>query len=322
MAYLKDVHYNQIFKKRILYKIMHKGKGIIFVGCSFTWGGGLEYYAPFKDIPNPYDFQYDEKNITFAIMNFIKSNRFSRLVANYFGMWEANRLSNGGSDDESIDEVKIMLGLNESYKNNNKQFKKIEIQKYSHDEIDYVIFQLTDPFRNNTININGENTNINIGQVRKRNIQELDDNNIGSFKNTLNDVTFNKFFKFYIDNFNSWEEMENYFILQNLTNIMELFKEVESLGIKCKLWSWCNEYVPFIKENSYLSSKFIKLNYKNTEFNCLHDLMVTHPKFRISTSGFLLNDEPIPDDHQTIECHKIIADSIINSIKKDNIILI
>ena len=87
---------------------MHKGKGIIFVGCSFTWGGGLEYYAPFKDIPNPYNFQYDEKNITFAIMNFIKANRFSRLVANYFGMWEANRLSNGGSDDESINEVKKM----------------------------------------------------------------------------------------------------------------------------------------------------------------------------------------------------------------------
>ena len=272
---------------------MHKGKGIIFVGCSFTWGGGLEYYAPFKDIPNPYDFQYDENNITFAIMNFIKANRFSRLVANHFGMWEVNRISNGGSDDESINEVKIMLGLNESY--NNKQFKNIGMQKYSHDEIEYVIFQLTDPFRNNNIN---------------------------NFKNTLDKETFDKFFKFYTDNFNSWEEMENYFILQNLTNLIELFKEVESLGIKCKLWSWHNEYVPFIKENSYLSSKFIKLKYENTEFDSLHDLMVTHPKFRISTSGFLLNDKPIPDDHQTIECHKIIANSIINSIKKDNIILI
>jgi hypothetical protein len=41
-----------------------------------------------------------------------------------------------------------------------------------------------------------------------------------------------------------------------------------------------------------------------------------------STSGLLVNGKPVPDDHQTIECHKVIADSIIDSIEKDNIILI
>jgi hypothetical protein len=46
---------------------MYKGKGIIFVGCSFTWGGGLEYYAPFKDIPNPYACGFDESKISFAL---------------------------------------------------------------------------------------------------------------------------------------------------------------------------------------------------------------------------------------------------------------
>jgi hypothetical protein len=302
---------------------MYKGKGIIFVGCSFTWGGGLEYYAPFKDVPNPYTLQYNEENITFAIMNFIKANRFSRLVANHFGMWECNSLSNGGSDDLSIDQVKTMLSLgNHSEVHINKQFENIRTQRYSPDEIEYVIFQLTDPFRNNTININGEDLDINISHIRKRNIYELDDNNIDSFKNRLDETSFNKFFNFYMNNFNSWEEMENYFILENLKKILKLFKEVESLGIKCKVWSWNTEYVPFIKENDYLSSKFIKLKYENTEFDSLHSLMQTHPNFRISTSGFLLNDKPVPDDHQTIECHKVIANSIIDSIEKDNIIII
>ena len=291
---------------------MHKGKGIIFVGCSFTWGGGLEYYAPFKDIPNPYDFQYNENNITFAIMNFIKANRFSRLVVNHFEMWEVNKLSNGGADNESINEVKRML-----FCNNSKQFKGFGIDIYSSDEIEYVVFQLTDPFRNNAINVNGKNLSIDIGKIRKRNIHELDENNVNNFKNILDDATFDEFFKFYSDNFNSWEEMENYFILQNLTNLIELFKEVESLGIKCKLWSWHNEYVPFIKENSYLFSKFIKLEYEDNEFDSLHSLMQTHPKLRISTSEFLLNGKPVPDDHQTIECHKVIADSIIKSIESD-----
>ena len=45
--------------------------------------------------------------------------------------------------------------------------------------------------------------------------------------------------------------------------------------------------------------------------------MQTHPKLRISTSEFLLNGKPVPDDHQTIECHKVIADSIIKSIESD-----
>jgi hypothetical protein len=299
---------------------MHKGKGIIFVGCSFTWGGGLEYYPPFKDIPNPYAFQYDEKNTTFAIMNFIKANRFSRLVANHFEMWEANRLNCGGSDDGSINQIKMMLGLGEfSSGVANKQFENIKMQRYSIDEIDYVVFQLTDPFRNYRININGEELVINIAQIRQRDANEFNRNDINKFKDTLDNETFNKFFKFYTDNFNSWEEMENYFILENLKGVIELFKEVESLGIKCKLWSWHNEYVSFIKKHEYLSSKFIKLKYENTEFDCLHDLMKEHPKFKISTSGFLVNGKPVPDDHQTPECHKVIADSIINSIENDAI---
>jgi hypothetical protein len=298
---------------------MHKGKGIIFVGCSFTWGGGLEYYAPFKDIP--YTFKYDEKNITFAIMNFIKANRFSRLVANHFEMWEANRVNCGGSDDGSISQVKSMLGLGEytSDGSYSKQFENIKTQRYSADEIECVVFQLTDPFRNYLIDINGEKLVINIAQIRQRDINKFNENDISKFKDTLDDETFNKFFKFYTDNFNSWEEMEDYFILQNLKGVIELFKEVESLGIKCKLWSWHNEYVPFIKENDYLLSKFIKLKYEDTEFDCLYDLMKTYPKFKISTSGFILNGKPVPDDHQTPECHKIIADSIINSIENDAI---
>jgi hypothetical protein len=300
---------------------MYKGKGIIFVGCSFTWGGGLEYYPPFKDIPNPYAFQYDEKNITFAIMNFIKANRFSRLVANHFGMWEANRLNCGGSDDGSVDQIKMMLGLGHHNHNGHvsKQFENIKMQRYSADEIDCVVFQLTDPFRNYHINVNGEPLVVNIAQIRQRDTNEFNRNDINKFKDTLDNDTFNTFFKFYTDNFNSWEEMENYFILENLKLVIELFKEVESLGIKCKLWSWHNEYVPFIKENDYLLSKFIKLKYEDTEFDCLYDLMKKHPKFKISTSGFLVNGKPVPDDHQTIECHKIIADSIINSIENDAI---
>jgi hypothetical protein len=302
---------------------MYKGKGIIFAGCSYTWGGGLEYYPPFKDIPNPYAFQYDENKITFATMNFIKANRFSRLVANHFGMWEVNRLNCGGSDDSSIDFLKMCFSLGRHSPHEkgkyDKHFQNIKSQRYSVDEIEYVIFQLTDPFRNYHINLGDEQVVVNIAQIRQRDTQQLNQNDVTNFKKTLDDETFDKFYKFYLDNFKSWEEMENYFINQNLKNVELLFKELESLGIKCKIWSWQTEYINPLKQNSFLNDRFIKLKYEDTEFNCLYDLMKTHPKFKISTSGFLVDGKPVPDDHQTPECHRIIADSIINSIEKDAI---
>lgn len=299
---------------------MHKGKGIIFTGCSFTWGGGLEYYPPFKDIPDPYAYQFDENKISFATMNFIKATRFSRLVVNHFGMWEVNRLNCGGSDDGSIDFLNQCFSLGRhSNPRIDKQYENIKNQKYSFDEIEYVIFQLTDPFRNYHIKLGDNIEVINIAQIRQRHTTPNNQNNINNFKHTLDKETFDRFFKFYCENFNSWEEMENYFIKQNLNLIQELFETLESNGIKCKLWSWHNEYVPFIKENEYLTSKFIKLKYENTEFDSLYNLMQTHPKFKISTSGFLVNDKPVPDDHQTPECHRVIADSIINSIENDEI---
>ena len=70
---------------------------------------------------------------------------------------------------------------------------------------------------------------------------------------------------------------------------------------------------------SALNADHAYMTYEDTEFDCLYDLMKTHPKFKISTSGFILNGKPVPDDHQTPECHRVIADSIINSIENDEI---
>jgi hypothetical protein len=264
---------------------MHKGKGIIFVGCSFTWGGGLEYYAPFEDIPNPYAYQFDESKISFATMNFIKANRFSRFVANHFEMWEVNKLNCGGSDNDSIIFLENCFSLNgESETTPNKHYENIKNQKFSADEIQCVVFQLTHPLRN--------------------------------YKEILKNE------KLLSDTFDNWEEMENQFISDNLKGVIKIFEQLESMGITCKLWSSYNDYASFIKKHNYLSSKYITLKYSNEEFDSLYDLLEKYPKFKIRTSGFLINEKPVPDDHQTPECHRLIANSIIDSIEKDNIILI
>jgi hypothetical protein len=100
-----------------------------------------------------------------------------------------------------------------------------------------------------------------------------------------------------------------------LKGVIRIFEQLESMGITCKLWSSYNDYATFIKKHNYLSPRYITLKYSNEEFDCLHDLLEKYPKFKIRTSGFLVNGKHVPDDHQTIECHKIIADSIIKSIE-------
>ena len=77
---------------------MQLKKGIAFIGCSFTWGGGLEWYAPYSAIKKIDQYFYDVLKINTAIFKFISKNRFGRKVADAFGTWDVNKGSNGVSE--------------------------------------------------------------------------------------------------------------------------------------------------------------------------------------------------------------------------------
>ena len=79
----------------------------------------------------------------------------------------------------------------------------------------------------------------------------LQNNKIDNFKGNIDDELYNEFFQFYINNFSSYKEMEDYFCKQNLDLIEKLFKDIELNGVKCRIWTWQNEYVPFLKNNSW-----------------------------------------------------------------------
>ncbi len=290
-------------------------KGILFTGCSYTWGGGLEWYAPYK-IVDTLNTKFDVNSINYALYNFICKNRFTRLVADYFGTWDTTRHGNGGSDDMSIHFIKQAFHLYDDDKINLSYSNIEKIQTYNSDEIEYVILQLTDPFRNNDIMLDDKKISLNIASVRLREHQK-DKNKISNFKGFMSDEYFEVFYKFYSENFNSWEQMEVYFIKQNLKLIKETFQKLDELGIKTKIWSWHEEYLPYIFEDEYLSNKFMKLKYDNKEFDCLVHLFNYNPKFQISKSDYTRNGKKINDDHSTIECHRIIADSIISYLEND-----
>lgn len=64
-------------------------KGIVFAGCSFTWGEGLELYS---DLPTlnlesikRYGYHFPDSGYYMpkSHLKFIESNRFSRLVSHH-----------------------------------------------------------------------------------------------------------------------------------------------------------------------------------------------------------------------------------------------
>ncbi len=163
-------------------------KGILFTGCSYTWGGGLEWYAPYK-IVDTLNTKFDVNSINYALYNFICKNRFTRLVADYFGTWDTTRQGNGGSDDMSIHFIKQAFHLYDDDKINLSYSNIEKIQTYNSDEIEYVILQLTDPFRNNDIMLDDKKISLNIASVRLREHQK-DKNKISNFKGFISDEYF------------------------------------------------------------------------------------------------------------------------------------
>lgn len=301
---------------------MHKQKGIVCIGCSHTWGGGLEWYYPNKKILEKIansDWTYDSKDITYATYKFINANRWSRLVANKLNLWEVNRMTNSGSDEGSIEFLKYIFSM-EKYKDGNINYSymaKEDCQKYEFDDIEYVIFQLTDPFRNNNYYIDDQKIEVNIAKIRYRDKSKIFVNKIENFKDHLDEQTYNDFFNFYMNNFSSFEDMENYFCKQNLDSVEALFKELEKNGIKCRIWTWQNEYIPFLEKNEYFNKRWIKFKYDNKHFNSLTEMFTYNPKLLISKSDYNINGFKIYDDHQTLECHKITANSIVDFIQNE-----
>ena len=63
-------------------------KGLIFAGCSFTWGQGLYYYSGLDTLVEPAPDCYDAKLVTDAHKKYMETLRYPRLVANHFKTFE------------------------------------------------------------------------------------------------------------------------------------------------------------------------------------------------------------------------------------------
>ena len=112
---------------------MNSFKGIIFAGCSFTWGQGLHFYSESESLKYPVlgnSFQIN--HLTNYHLKFIESKRFPRLVSDSLKTVEFVNDRNGGQDNKTIDYWFNSIGTH----------IHSPFTDYSH-----LIFQFTEPIR-------------------------------------------------------------------------------------------------------------------------------------------------------------------------------
>ena len=265
-------------------------KGLIFAGCSFTWGQGLYYYSGLETLKEPAPHCYDRNLVTDAQKRYMETLRYPRLVANHFNTFEVVSKENGGSETSIIRFLNQAFGITDLYKN-------FIDENFSYNEIEYIIIQTSQSSRNDYSYINkyGENLIFNIFQPETK----------------------LKFYDWLFDekkwSFDDWFRDHVKFWITEIKKSMEFF---ESKGIKTRILCWEADYLNSIQEDPWLNERFITLNYKNKDYYCIRYLMDENNYLTISNDYDNFENTP-KDLHPSKECHSIISNSVIRKIEND-----
>lgn len=267
-------------------------KGLLFGGCSFTWGQGLYFYSDLPKLHNPKKYNYDAHLVTQAQRRFKDTIRYPRLVANHFNTFESFKKQNGGSEDETFKFFKKIFGVD------NKRDEHLTDESHDYDDFSYIIIQLSQLFRNRFYySIDGEQFWSNVPPQAE-------------WENTDNLLKWMNINNFSVDD---WKDQ---LVEQQYIRLLSELKFYEDKGIKTKILTWEDDLLGKIKSDEYLNSRFIQLNYNGEVFDTINQLQRRHTKMFIEHdpyfNGFVYNDH-----HPSKLCHQVIAENIINNIQKD-----
>ena len=275
-------------------------KGIIFGGCSFTWGQGLYFYSDLVDLTYPEsEYVFNQKEITDAQIRFKNTLYYPRLVAEHFNTFEITKRDNGGSEDKTFEFFENTFSLDLLGSREKNQY--LMLKKFDYIDFDYMIIQLSHVFRNNfNFELDGVNYKTNVAPI----LENRNEKNEKFFKwFDLNDYTFSE-----------WEKMQ----IEN--QYIRLKKELmfyEEKGIKTKILSWENDIVSYIKNDNFLSERFIDLTYNGVTYQSIKDLQENNKSMVIKTDFDSFGLNPPLDHHPSKLCHQVIAENIIKNIEKD-----
>ena len=261
-------------------------KGILFGGCSFTWGQGLYFYSDLPNLyrpKNPYDYQ--SHKVTSAQIKFKNTLYYPRLVANHFNTFEVVNENNGGSEDLTFKFFDNIFGNKKDIISSNNN--------YSYDDFDYIVIQLSSIIRNNFYyNINGKELPAFFVEENKEILRYMQ----------INNYTFDDCWKQFLD--------------QQFKKLKNELMFYESKGIKIKVMLWFDDLLNHIQNDDFFNNKLVTLNYDNRIFNTVLELGNSYDEMYIITDPYF-KDEKFNDYHPSKLLHKIMADGVIKSIESD-----
>ena len=262
-------------------------KGFLFAGCSFTWGQVLYYYSGMSSVKEQPLHTYNPKIVDYTHIEYTKSLRYPRLVANYFKTFELVHPANGGSHESMIKFWDCAI------------FKKggsidnIDIPNIDANDIKLAIFQLTQPHRC-SFNIGKKEVMAYCDALEPENRRYL---RSWMKKNKIPTV----------------EKYVEWYTTRSLTSVRQFMSRLEDVGIKTAVFTWSAPNVRYCRSDNWLRSRYISMRYKNSLYNSIESMMENNQELCISADYDNFDITPT-DDHPSLLCHKVIAENIIEYI--------
>lgn len=284
------------------------GRYAVFSGCSFTWGQGLWSYCP-TDLKVPSVDEYINLGVPVPdVAHYFRcDNRFADLVSNHYHCQSIVKRHNGGTDDENI------RFLYEVY--NNKVTKhSLLTENVEWENVKFIVYQTTQAYRSPfTFFYKDEEYELfsqpglqNLDRVqkviRKGDLQYEDLPNLDIF------------FDWLIDNNLSVENFEKFHLTHMSQRILDALKYFEfEHNIKTFILCWTNEYPDYFLLDDFAKERLITLQHKEKEFISIESVMNSHPELMILNCPNRIHESGT-DAHPSLDCHRMIADSIISKI--------
>jgi hypothetical protein len=276
-------------------------KGMIFAGCSFTWGQGLYYYSNMSTLVEPPANHYKVEFIKDTHIEFMKSIRFPRLVANHFNTFELCQPWNGGAS-YSIHDWWQRCFMDKTDPEKHKGNHPSTPPTYNYEDVSHVFYQFTQ-------------------WARAQSPVKLNSQYTMSHSDTMNNPLFTRWL---IDNNLTLDQYIDQAKRKEIQEVKDFLKTFVDKGIKVYIMSWPLDILEYIEQDDWLRNKMIKFDYKGNSYPTMDHMMETTDEFReiLNPELTIYRDidefEITPQDmHPSKKCHRVIADSIIKHLERE-----
>jgi hypothetical protein len=272
-------------------------KGLVFGGCSFTWGQGLYFYSDLPRLEEPPPFTFKRDLVQESHLLHKDTLRYPRLVANYFDTFETLKIANGGSEDETFDFLNVLF-----HKKDNPTYgSHLTLERFDYSEVEYIIVQLSQLWRNRYY---FTYDNYAQSSMLWPNTREVGVNQENLFSWMIeNDLSFDE-----------WVELHK---IEQIKRLKKEFEFYESKGIKCRFLAWEDDLLEGIFNDEFLKDRFIPLVYNNISFNTIRELHNTYKDMAIDGDHEYFGEVTPQDHHPSKKCHELIAQNIINRLNNE-----